>query len=443
MISALAKGVTLLAVGHALLGVTVADAASFDGLIWVLPFSGPGGQTIQRTVTHSLQARRVRVVTHNGLESAARKLPRWNRTDQKVLVEALEVAIIVEGRVKETPTPGVDIIARDGQDGSVLSSASFSGATLAEVSKVIESEWWSLLDTALHPTEVGSRPVGQLPVLAPPVAPTAAPSPSPTGAPKTASEPPPAGESEQMVRKEGGSASFELVLGPRLVARRFSYENSLPERFTPYAPGEPVVALGIAGSWISRVGKGRYGIAADGEFATSLAAWPRNGLAYDAEGADYQVAALFGYVFDGGSADLELGGGRHWFSVIPQGRALAHPRPIPDTDYQYLRAGVHVRTQLTAVIGLFGRASYRQLISAGEIGSVTWFPRLQTGAGDGALGLAGRIHRSWEARLAGTFRSYVHDFNGQPGDVYRGTTAVDNYFGVQLSLAAAFGGGDP
>lgn len=403
-----------------------ARAAPYAGRICVFPFDGPSADTVHGAVVKTLTARALTLVSEKELRQAALRSVIENPKGDTISPDALDAAITIEGSVKGGRRPSVVLVVRNARDQMVLLGTRLTGASIAELAPLIETEWWRSLEAVLRRFEGEPAPAAPAPQAA------ALPAPGPAPAAESKATPP---------AESAANGPFELAVGPRVLFRRLTYASDPYDVLSSHAAALPkAVGLEAGAVWVEK--RKRFGITLGGELTAGHTERSRADLVYDLSSGDLQASLRAGYQFDWTILDVFLGGGRHWFHMVPRGAATSRPRLVPSVDYRYLDVGLHLRRRLTASFAVFGEAAYRHVLSAGPIASPSWFPRLDTVAGHATGGMALTLSRSWETRLRLEMRAYDHHLNSRPGDARAGTAARDQYISAGLELCAVFGGAD-
>ncbi len=123
--------------------------------------------------------------------------------------------------------------------------------------------------------------------------------------------------------------------------------------------------------------------------------------------------------------------GGHNFTI----KSPSAQRPeIPNVRFRYVRAGVGASVDLTSRIGVHVEGGYRYILSAGEIETAMYFPKLDAAAVDSRLALRIGIASGIQVELAGTLERFFFSMNPNPGDPMVAGGATDQYLGGQLSL---------
>jgi len=116
---------------------------------------------------------------------------------------------------------------------------------------------------------------------------------------------------------------------------------------------------------------------------------------------------------------------------------------IPDTVYNYGRAGIGLRLELPGDLSLTFGAGYRYVFNAGGRHLDGYFPHRTVGGVDADLALGYRITRSLEIRGTGQLRRYFYDMHSKAGDAYLAGGAIDQYWTIGLGMAVMLGGSEP
>lgn len=139
-----------------------------------------------------------------------------------------------------------------------------------------------------------------------------------------------------------------------------------------------------------------------------------------------------------GLLDLQIGVGYslQTFSIAP---ASAAARPnIPDVSFGGIRPSLGATLHLTKIFHLHFGGGYSVLLSKGEFGSSTYFPRSTGGGVDTWVGVSVRPVSHFEIRLQGDYSRYFFSMNPEVGDPYIAGGALDQYLSGTISANVVF-----
>ena len=241
-------------------------------------------------------------------------------------------------------------------------------------------------------------------------------------------------ESDVVVKKEAASHSgaerFEasLAVGPRVVNRRFNYKSDIFQALTTFQVPAMVAMAVDAESYYSHFG-----------VAGSFFYVPEFNSAVNGNSADpfpttsmsFIAGARYRHTLAGITAHLAADYGGHNFTI--KGESVEKP-PIPNVRYRFARAGAGARVELVPRLRAAVEGGYRHVLSAGEIASDAYFPRLGVAAFDAKAAVSVTVYGTWQVELAGTLERYFYSMNPEPGDAMVAGGAADQYLGGQLLL---------
>jgi hypothetical protein len=234
--------------------------------------------------------------------------------------------------------------------------------------------------------------------------------------------------SHAAISSGGGRFEASVAVGPRIVNRRFSYKSDIFQALTTFqVPAMAAMAVdaesyyshfGVAGSffYVPEFNSAVNGNSADPFPTTSMS---------------FIAGARYRHTLAGITAHLALDYGGHNFTI--KGESVEKP-PIPNVRYRFVRAGGGARVELVPRLRAALEGGYRHVLSAGEIASDAYFPRLGVAAFDAKAALSVTVYGTWQVELAGTLERYFFSMNPEPGDAMVAGGAADQYLGGQLLL---------
>jgi hypothetical protein len=246
----------------------------------------------------------------------------------------------------------------------------------------------------------------------------------------------PEGESGPSTR---ASTPFEIGLGARVMARRFTYTDRItPLRnysvYTVIAFGAELEAfpfatqqgflrgLGLAAAYARSLPKKSEieGTAGAEDLDTNYSALDAALKYRFALGERAALAFLAGFSME----DFAFGGEGVFASEIPEVR------------YRVLRLGLDLRVPIAGVDFLAG-GSYRLTLSGGDVADR--FPRSSVGGIDALFGAALPLGESgFELQALLLYHRYFYSMKSEPGDQYIAGGAVDQFFTLELGAVYAF-----
>jgi len=204
----------------------------------------------------------------------------------------------------------------------------------------------------------------------------------------------------------------------------------------PVAPAISAAVEWYPGAHFSRGVASMFGLVADGSF-TFLFSSP------DSQGRAYPTLAFNAsgglrtrlWLLDRIDVGLLLGFAMQNFSIDRSAVALAPAMGISSTTYLGLRAGITGRVQVIRRLAITAGSTFQYVLSSGELTSETFFRRATVMALDWSLGAAFALTPSVELRATVDWRRYFASMNPMPGDPYIAGGAVDDNYGISVSIA--------
>jgi hypothetical protein len=382
-------------------------------------FDGSGGAVAAAAARDALRAEEgIEVVTVGGLPEDPEDLIELAREE--------EVAAFVGGEVNREGRVWVATVQlRNGADGEVVAEEEFRARGSAALSAAIER--------------------GLVRSIGPALARTWVPGPEDEEDEDEEDEDE-EDEDEEDYGDDGGEVStpsaLEAGVAFHLFTRRYRYEDDIFTQLRGYRLRVgPMVSIGA--DWYPAAHftdsfAANFGLQVRFAFAFGL-------TSVDASGARFPTKSI-GYL---GGARMRLPIGQHeiGFAVGFGGQTFSLQAAdgddpnIPDVNYKFVRIGADVRIGI-GDLGLYGGGGWRQLLDEGQLGSMSWFPRLSGGAIDVSVGVGYRFSEHIELR--GTFEvaRYFFSMNPQPEDPWIAGGALDRYRGGSVQLLYRIPGQD-
>jgi hypothetical protein len=439
-------------------------------------FVGPQETLIRRKVMQAVRANDYDVVKPTQLEGAAATLGASFDSNGgfKMVAKELAISAFVTGEVAKKK---VKLTVRSGADGSVSAQETFSGPNLNKIAADIAATFWSRLGAAVDhgKTPSGAKKPGKVPITDAPddgddaadgaAAATAGAAEADDRASKRAAETaaPAAGDEaggpkprRSILRKDeeaeadrgppaaGGPLprALDVSIGPRFFFRSLSYNQPAPGTVINSYEPRLLAAAGLALDWYpaAHTSSGfvsNLGLDVNIEQGFGISSKAPNGQSFATNVHEYDGAARLRLPFSPGlEGGVIVGYGQHAFTFSGAGIDTLR---LPNTTYQYIRAGVALRAALTDKISLTLGGAYRQVLSTGQI-ETDYFPHLTVAGLDGNLGVGYRIASAFEARAGVDLRRYFYSMHSVAADTYKVGGAVDQTIAFSLSLAYLLGG---
>jgi hypothetical protein len=404
-------------------------AAAATRRVLLLPFEGPSATEVQQVINSAL-SNDVVLIPNEQAERAAQLLSARSENGPEAyaaLSRRLKSVAVIEGKVVKDDRWRLRLSVRQGANGTVAGSVAWSGLKFKEMVANVQrgAPYWmqSMLDAA----ESG------LPVAAAPRSSSS----SSRMAASEAEDPPDPGPASASVRAAPTEYSpaepmWEVSLGPRVLARTFTYTDNLAGLPGYTLAGAPALALdatlfptaggtsparnfGFAGHFETSVAVktvGRHGAASHD---TSLRAYwlggryrlPSNNLLFTF-GADY---------------------GEHRFDID-----VADAAP-PNVRYSFIRPSVMARAEAGGGLSLSLTLAYLHVLSVGAMGQDDRFPRDSAVGAEVDAGVGYAVDQNFEIKLVADLRHYAHSMHVKQGDPFIVGGALDEHFGAALLIS--------
>jgi hypothetical protein len=234
-----------------------------------------------------------------------------------------------------------------------------------------------------------------------------------------------------------GANLFEISVGGGAEMRNFQYSDVLSQNLQNYqlnaapmatAEGELYPLTGLRTPVLSDLGiVGGYARALALQSASS------DGVKVDTQWFRYYVGArLRARMGSGTSPVLGLAGVYGDEAFTFQGATIA---ALPSVAYHTVRVSGDVRVPLGRA-AVFADGGYLFVLSAGDVAGL--FPKSSVGGFEAQVGAALTITSGWEARLSAHYLRFFYAMNSRPGDPYVSGGALDQFGGLQASLAYVY-----
>ncbi len=220
-------------------------------------------------------------------------------------------------------------------------------------------------------------------------------------------------------------ADINVTFGSQIYSRRFQYEGEMPQPLAAFS-APSVVALQLEAE-IFPVQD--YGLILAYGFAPSF---------------DSKVSGMTDLVFGTSSRNFRVGGiakrsigswePRAELEYGGQNFTVKGTLPLPNVRYRFIRIGGGVTREIHPRISVGVKGGYRHLLSAGEIETSAFFPKLTGSAFDASFIVDVRLVSNLYLRLTGSTTTYSSSLNAETGDPMIAETANDRYRALQVSI---------
>jgi len=229
---------------------------------------------------------------------------------------------------------------------------------------------------------------------------------------------------ESIVHRESDRPTFDIAIGAGILNRNFSYKDDLFGVLQGYSLGAAITPAAEL-TWAPLFG-GRMGITGHFSMSVGLKSQTSDGTTYPTQAMAWG-AGLFYRFFIGEKSHLGIVARYESQSFSISADPSGNRPDIPDVKYSAIAGGLDLRLSLFGPVSLLAGASYRYLLSVGEIGTAPWFPRQTSMGVDAMLGFGIELGSAFEIRLEGQLQRYGFSFNPQPGDPKIAGGATDTY----------------
>jgi hypothetical protein len=430
----------LLAVAAATLVVVAASAGVATAAprrVLLLPFEGPSATEVQSVISSSLASHVVTIPTEQAERAAQLLAARTENTPEAyaALSRRLKTIAVIEGKVVKDDRWRLRLSIRQGGNGTVAGTVSWSGTRFKEMVANVQrgAPYWmqSMLDAA-------DAAPGAGPLDAPaPVARRAAPSRSRA---LDDEDPPESSRGESRpttLRSAAAEASaqpmWEVSGGPLVLARTFTYTDNLAGLPGYTLSGAP--ALALDGSIYPTAGNAssparNFGFAGHFESSVAVKTVGRNGAASaDTSLVSYFIGARYRMPTDNFLFTFGADYGDHRFNIDVQDTAP------PNVKYSVLRPSVTARAEAGSNLSLSLTLAYLHVLSVGDLGQNSRFPRDSVVGAEVAAGVGYTVDENFEVKFVADLRHYAHSMHVQAGDPLIVGGALDEHFGAALLVA--------
>jgi hypothetical protein len=227
-------------------------------------------------------------------------------------------------------------------------------------------------------------------------------------------------------RRRSQSNRYDLSVGAQVYARVFTYNGIGPQQ-NYQVVGVPAPNLAFDYFlWPF------LGVSVGGEYSVPLAS-------RDDAGRSYRTGS-FGYWAGGKlrlmSSDVELTAGAAYgensFSFSKASGTVDEPQ-VADVFYRQIKAGASTRIPLTPTIAVIAGGNYLHLLAVGELQN--FFPSITGFGAEAHAGATFQIRSLFEVRATANLRRYQFALKTLQADPRQADGAVDQYMGVNLSVA--------
>jgi hypothetical protein len=421
--------------------------------------TGPSATASTKAAVTALKAVQV---PENRLQEEAQRYGAQLGTDgaYQALAVAMNLHAILRISTFDKPDGAVAVVqVRDGATGKVVDDATWKAPNTKALGQTLTKQLKSRFGRSLGTTRApppgtlppptaaagGVAAVAAAPVAsarapaapAPPTSPDAAGSdnpPLPTGVapplPTTANplaDPGVVGSdkpTESIVHRESERPALDIAIGAGILHRSFSYKDDLFGVLQGYSLGAAITPAAEL-TWAPLFG-GRMGITGHFSMSVGLKSQTSDGTTYPTQAMAWG-AGIFYRFFLGEKSHLGIVARYESQSFSISADSSGNRPDIPDVKYSAIAGGLDLRLSLFGPVSLLAGASYRYLLSVGEIGTAPWFPRQTSMGVDAMLGFGIELGSAFEIRIEGQLQRYGFSFNPEPGDPKIAGGATDTY----------------
>ena len=423
--------------------------------------TGPSATASTKAAATALKAVQV---PENRLQEEAQRYGAQLGTDgaYQALAVAMNLHAVLRISTFDKPEGAVAVVqVRDGATGKVVDDATWKAPNTKALGQTLTKQLKSRFGRSLGTTH--APPPGTLPpptaavggvaaVAAAPVpsarAPAAAAPASPTSPDAAASDNPPLPTgaapplpttanpladpgvvgsdkpTESIVHRESERPALDIAIGAGILHRSLSYKDDLFGVLQGYSLGAAITPAAEL-TWAPLFG-GRMGITGHFSMSVGLKSQTSDGTTYPTQAMAWG-AGIFYRFFLGEKSHLGIVARYESQSFSISADSSGNRPDIPDVKYSAIAGGLDLRLSLFGPVSLLASASYRYLLSVGEIGTAPWFPRQTSKGVDAMLGFGIELGSAFEIRLEGQLQRYGFSFNPEPGDPKIAGGATDTY----------------
>jgi hypothetical protein len=219
------------------------------------------------------------------------------------------------------------------------------------------------------------------------------------------------------------------------LTRKLDYEDPLTLSLGPYSlPVAPQAGLAVRyfpGAHLTAGWASNFGLDANARFAFATKSEATDGTVYKARVDSYGAGLRLRIPLKAHEVSLLGGYGIERFAFD---ESKAKPAPTPNVDYRFVRMGGEGEFAVSDKFSLGARAAFLWLLSVGEIGTDTWFPRISGNAFESTAFAAFALSPKLDLMLSAGLTHYFFDFGAKAGDPLVAGGATDDYITVSLGL---------
>lgn len=359
------------------------------------------------------------------------------------LAQRLDVQAMVTARIKKARRFVVTVTVRQGNDGAVVATETWSDKKAPKLS-VIERELWRKLGSAIDDADGPARAREPEPTPTPSRRPARADTSERDDAAPQDDEEEDEEEAEEEEEEESADTDgaserrpalrVELGFGP--MWRDQAYNDSardVPFRYFNEI-GSPAMWLSVSGAWYpvalaSDSMLGNLGLVAGFGTAIGLSSEDEAGNAIDTSASAFHIGLRGRLPIDRSELGLTIAyGGRNFSTEAPAAT------PIPDVSHRYLRLAADGHIALSDAFGLELNAGYLLRLGSGELEDDAYFPELSGGGievGAAAVMALGDSGLSLRAGL--DWQRFFFSLNPAVDAPRVAGGSVDNYYTLNIS----------
>jgi hypothetical protein len=403
-----------------------ATVAAGEDIILVLPLDGPAARKLDGVVVAAIPTglAKVPVPVAARADQLLRERDPTTGEDEAYAIVAhrLQAAAVIEGVVSRADEWHLRLSMRRGDDGTAMGGATWSGANEVALAAAIRREVPAWVNTMLAQmrTRAPGIPTEPPPISVQPVSPR-----RPAARVRS-----PARDPFEDPLRERPQPTWELSVGPRVLARTFKYSQNMAGlpgyslvgaaaiggELTIYPVTDstsPMRSLGINGAGLTTVGaKIRTGGIARDTSVRSFRLGPRYRVQREA------LVFTGGADFGQDSAEID-----------------APDETPPNVRYTFLRPSIDGRWEVNPRLSLGLTLAYLHVLSLGPMGSADRFPHDTVLGAEVGAAVGYAVDDNLEVRLCVDLRHFAHAMNFQAGDPYVVGGALDEHVGLALLVA--------